>query len=69
MDEKLLLAQDVETKLNELKISFTHPIELANRSITLSRNLLRKFKKEIFIEDFKSEKEEIYFLKKLSKYR
>ena len=65
MDEKLLLAHELERELNEIKITCTHPVELANRTITLSRNLLRKFKKDIFIEDFESEKEEIYFFKKI----
>lgn len=65
MKENLLLAKELQSSLNEMKDNSTHIIELANKSITLCRNLLRKFKKDIFIEDFKSEKEEIYFFKEI----
>tara|TARA_R110002049_G_scaffold53516_1_gene149550 strand:- start:1385 stop:2260 length:876 start_codon:yes stop_codon:yes gene_type:complete len=63
MKEKLLLAQELHRELTEIKDTTTNILERANRSITLCRNLLRKFKKDIFIDGFQSEEEEIDFFK------
>lgn len=63
MKEKLLLAQELHKELTEIKNTTTNILERANRSITLCRNLLRKFKKDIFLDGFQSEEEEINFFK------
>lgn len=65
MKEKLLLTQELHTTLAEIKNTTTNILERANRSITLCRNLLRKFKKDIFVDRFQSEEEEINFFKNI----
>jgi len=63
MKEKLRQTKDLNKQLIEIKKTSTNVLERANRSIILCRNLLRKLKKEILIDGFQSEEEEINFFK------
>jgi hypothetical protein len=65
MKKKLQSVQELNKELTEIKDTANNMLEQANRSIKLCNNLLLKFKKDIFVNGFQSEEEEINFFKNI----
>ena len=60
-----ILCENLLEELNGIRLENLPILEQSYRSISLCRNLLRSFKREILINDFESVEEEIVFFKKI----